>query len=75
MMERRIDVRGKLCPYPVVLTMREIRDMQNGDTLEVLTDNPPSVENVPAAAKREGHEVLNVIKTDSGWKISIKVKK
>jgi tRNA 2-thiouridine synthesizing protein A len=40
--------------------------------LEVLTDNPPSCENVPRAAKEDGHDVLSVENIDRGvWRIVV----
>jgi tRNA 2-thiouridine synthesizing protein A len=40
--------------------------------LEVLTDNPPSCENVPRAVKEDGHDVLSVEKVDRGvWRITV----
>lgn len=72
---RKLDVSGEICPYPVVYALRELRKMESGQVLEVLTDHLPSVENVPAAAEKEGHEVLEVSKIDVGvWKIRIRVK-
>jgi len=72
---RELDVTGKLCPWPVMLTMKELSKMVPGEILEVLTDNPPSVVNIPEAVKDEGHEVLGTEPTDPGvYKIVVKKK-
>lgn len=73
---RELDVTGKLCPWPVMLTMKELGQMAAGEVLEVLTDNPPSVVNIPGAAKDEGHEVLGTETAGPGvHRIILKVKK
>lgn len=68
-----LDLRGYVCPYPQLATLRALRSLKPGDVLEVLTDNPPSCENVPSVAKREGYQVLGVEEVGPGvWKIVIK---
>ncbi len=68
-----LDVRGLVCPYPVIYTRKALSKLKPGDELEVLTDNPPSCENVPRAVKEEGHEVLEVKRVEEGvWRIVIK---
>jgi len=67
-----LDVRGYTCPYPVIYTRKALTKLGSGDTLEVLTDNPPSCENIPKAVKEDGHEVLSVENIERGvWRITI----
>lgn len=68
-----LDLRGYVCPYPQLATAKALRRVEIGSTIEILTDNPPSCDNVPAVAKREGQEVLGVEEISPGlWKILIK---
>ncbi|MFN4046191.1 MAG: sulfurtransferase TusA family protein [Acidilobaceae archaeon] len=68
----QLDLRGYVCPYPQIMTLRALKGLRSGEILEVITDNPPSRENVPAA-RREGHEVLGVDKIGVGvWKIIVR---
>jgi tRNA 2-thiouridine synthesizing protein A len=70
---RVLDLRGYVCPYPQLATLKALRSMGPGEVLEVLTDNPPSVQNVPAIARREGHEVLGVEQAGENlWRIVIR---
>lgn len=70
---RVLDLRGYVCPYPQLATLKALRSMEPGEELEVVTDNPPSVQNVPAIAKKEGHEVVGVYQIGEGlWKIVIR---
>jgi tRNA 2-thiouridine synthesizing protein A len=70
---KRLDLRGYVCPYPQLATLRELRNSPPGTIIEVITDNPPSCENVPSVARREGHEVLSVEEVERGvWRIVIR---
>ncbi|MCS4541114.1 MAG: sulfurtransferase TusA family protein [Euryarchaeota archaeon] len=68
-----LDVRGYLCPYPVIFTRKALLQLKEGDFLEVFTDNPASCENVPNDVKEDGHKVLAIEQMGRGeWKIVIK---
>ncbi len=70
-----LDVRGYVCPYPVIYTRKALAKLPPGGLLEVLTDNPPSCENVPRAVRDEGHEVLGVEDLEPGvWRILVRKK-
>jgi len=70
---KRLDLRGYVCPYPQLATLKELRNSLPGTIIEVITDNPPSCENVPSVARREGHEVLGVEEVERGvWRIVIR---
>jgi tRNA 2-thiouridine synthesizing protein A len=70
---KRLDLRGYVCPYPQLATLKELRNSPPGTIIEVITDNPPSCENVPSVAKREGHEVMAVEEVERGvWRIVIR---
>ncbi len=66
-----IDVRGKICPYPVVVALEHLKKLSSGETLEIFTDEPLATRSVPEEAKRLGYDV-SVEGVDNGWKIIIK---
>lgn len=44
--------------------------ISQGERLEILLDNPPSVEDIPIAAKKRGYKVLEVTRMhETLWKI------
>lgn len=51
-----IDARGLSCPMPVVLVQKAVQKDAPA-TLEVLLDNPCSVENVTRFARNSGYQV------------------
>ncbi len=55
-MSKIIDARGLSCPQPVILLMEEIKSGKN-ETITVLADNEPCVENVSRAAESKGFSV------------------
>ncbi len=67
-----LDVRGFACPYPQILVMAAMGELQSDDVLEITLDNPPSVRDIPPALEKRGHEVLDVPRIDSlTWKIIV----
>ena len=41
-----LDVRGIPCPKPIVMALNELKDMNTGDVLEILTDSEETVGNL-----------------------------
>lgn len=72
----KLDARGYVCPYPQLLVTRALESLSSDATLELVLDNPPSVDGIPVALKKKGYEVLEVSRVDKGtWKIIFKSKK
>jgi tRNA 2-thiouridine synthesizing protein A len=55
-----LDVCGEICPYPMMMTRREMGRLEKGDQLVVTVDYAKSAEDIPRWAKEEGHAVLAV---------------
>ncbi|KUO43082.1 MAG: hypothetical protein APU95_00905 [Hadesarchaea archaeon YNP_N21] len=58
--DRRIDIRGEVCPYTFVKSKLAIESMESGEVLEIILDHAPAAENVPRSLSNEGHKVLEV---------------
>lgn len=43
---KTIDTRGKLCPMPLIIFKREIKDATEGEHIEILTDNDMACQNL-----------------------------
>ena len=53
-----LDVRGEICPYPMMKTNELLDGDQKGvQVLDVLTDHPPALSTVPPQAMKRGYEV------------------
>lgn len=46
--DRSLDLRGKVCPYATVDVRLALKDMQVGQTLEVITDYYPARQTIPS---------------------------
>lgn len=53
-----LDVKGLCCPMPVVKAKKAIEALQIGEVLEIIGTDPGSKGDIPAWAKRGGHEFL-----------------
>ncbi|WP_343286803.1 sulfurtransferase-like selenium metabolism protein YedF [Helicobacter sp. 12S02232-10] len=56
----RLDLQGEPCPYPAIITLQELPKLYDGEILEVLSDCPQSINNIPIDAKNHGYKVLKV---------------
>jgi tRNA 2-thiouridine synthesizing protein A len=67
-----LDVKGKMCPMPVVLTKRKLESMALGQLLEVSGEGSLEFENIQRWVTNNGHEVVESSKSDAEFKIIIK---
>lgn len=71
--EKKLDATGLFCPEPVFRTKIEMERMQVGDILTVSADDPAAEDDISRWVTRNGHELLDMKKTDSV--ITFKIKK
>ncbi|MCX8069596.1 MAG: sulfurtransferase TusA family protein [Thermodesulfovibrionales bacterium] len=69
-----LDVLGRVCPYPLVLTKKQLEKMSSGSILKILCDAPASAEDsIPRYAEKQGYEFESVKIEDKGmWELYIK---
>lgn len=67
-----LDVRGEICPYPMLRTNRELDEVRPGVAmLDVITDHPPALSTIPPEAMKRGYG-CEIEETDDGeWRIRI----
>ncbi|OQX11311.1 MAG: preprotein translocase subunit TatC [Desulfobulbaceae bacterium A2] len=53
-----VDVKGLSCPMPTLRTIKAIRQIGNGDILQVDSNDPGCRNMLPAWCKRQGHNYL-----------------
>ena len=54
----RLDIRGEVCPYPVMYSLEALGSMEVGEVLEVVADCPQSFKNVPEEAVKHGYKLV-----------------
>ena len=69
---RTLDVRGQVCPYPSLETVRALAPLKTGEVLEVLTDNEISaLDSIPTVSRRRSLPYL-VLKDEGYWRVYVK---
>ncbi|MBE8540640.1 sulfurtransferase TusA family protein [Geoglobus acetivorans] len=71
MKEKSVDCIGMFCPMPLFLTRKAIEEVEVGDVIEVLADDPSARKDIPEWAERAGHKVLSVEEDDGIFIIRI----
>jgi len=56
----RIDMQGEPCPYPAINTLEAMKELKSGEILEVISDCPQSINNIPIDSKNHGYKLLLV---------------
>ena len=54
----RLDMRGKRCPLPVIELARHIGDVEVGDTVTVVADDPAAATDIAAWCRMRDHELV-----------------
>ena len=58
MRRHQLDARRLLCPMPVIRVQDRIKDIDQGDLLEVVFTDPGALYDIPTWARINGHEVV-----------------
>ena len=70
--DRKLDCLGLYCPEPVFRTRLEIDELEIGETLEVVADDPAAESDIHSLVKHLGQEIVNSTKEGSTIRILIK---
>ncbi len=66
-----LDVRGDICPYPMLKTVEALKKLPEDETLVVITDHAPALESIPTQARRRGFSVSIEQVGDPEWHITL----
>lgn len=69
--DETLDVRGECCPYPLILTKKQVEKLDSGDILHVIADEPVAPQNIDAWVKKSGDKLLAVEKEDDIYNIYV----
>ena len=70
--DKTVDCQGLFCPEPVFKTRLILDEMEIGETLEVIADDPAAKSDIETLAKNLGHEILSIYEEDDVVRIVIK---
>ncbi len=72
MVDETLDARELMCPMPMVKLTKAMRRRVPGQELEMLSDDPGSVEDVPAWSSGTGNELIGTATDDEGYHFIIR---
>ena len=74
--DKRIDIRGIVCPYTFVKAKLAIESMEIGQVLEILLDYEEASRSIPKAMTEHGHTLVSREKiADRDWILHIRKEK
>ena len=56
----KLDLKGLLCPLPVVRIAQAIKKVELGDSVEALASDPGVLADIPAWARSSGNELVSM---------------
>ncbi len=70
--DKVVDARGTSCPGPILAAKKGIAEVKVGQIMEVLATDRGTQKDLPAWAKKMGHEFLGVVEDAGSWKLYVK---
>lgn len=72
--DKAIDCLGFYCPEPIFRTRMALDEMESGEVLEVIADDPAAEEDIKSLVRRLGHKLLNLEVKEDRIRIIIRKK-
>ena len=67
-----LDLKGLLCPMPIVRIAQAIKQVQIGELVEATATDPGVMADIPAWTRSTGHELVLLEKQDKVFKFVVK---
>jgi tRNA 2-thiouridine synthesizing protein A len=58
--DKILNVKGLLCPAPTVMTIKTLKEMGKGKTLQVITDDITTKQSIPLLCSEEGYRLVEL---------------
>ena len=68
----KIDARGMFCPGPLMELISNLKLVEVGDEIEVLSSDKGSAGDIPEWVKKVGHEMVGITEQDKYWSIVVR---
>ncbi len=66
-----LDVRGEVCPYPMMKAVEAMKKVEGEEGVIIITDHAPCLETIPPQAARLGFQVAIEEVGSPEWKITL----
>lgn len=67
-----IDARNTFCPGPLMELISHMKHANVGDTLELLSTDDGTANDVPVWIKKVGHEMISSEKVEGVWHLTVR---
>ena len=67
-----IDARGTFCPGPLMELIANLKLINIGDEIEVLSSDKGSAHDIPAWIAKVKHEMLEIVEKGDAWHIVVR---
>jgi tRNA 2-thiouridine synthesizing protein A len=67
-----LDLKGLLCPMPIVKMSKAIKEVEIGQTLDAVATDPGVMADVPAWCRSTGNELVTLEKVDKQFHFVIR---
>jgi len=61
--DKELDVRGLVCPLPILRTKKSLADMTTGQILKIAATDPGAIIDFQVFAEQTGNELLSLLET------------
>ena len=72
--DRTLDCVGLYCPMPIVKTSQEIKELADGEVLEVIADDKGIKSDMPAWCSKTGNQCLGIEEEGGEYHVFVKKK-
>ena len=72
MADHTLDAKGLNCPLPILKARKALKDVPQGEILEVLSTDPGSVADFQAFCRQTGNELMESTTEESVYRFLIK---
>ena len=69
-----LDVRGEICPYPMLKAVEAMKSLKGSENVVVFTDHAPCLDTIPPQAGRYGYIYQVEESGQAEWIITLKPK-
>jgi TusA-related sulfurtransferase len=71
MSEEEVSLIGKVCPYVVMHIIRDVGEMNSGETRKFVTDDPLAIKSIPEELEDDDDFTVSIDKHQRGWEITV----
>jgi TusA-related sulfurtransferase len=69
---KKVDCIGMYCPVPIFMTRKAIEEVNVGELVEILADDPAAESDIKSWVKRTGHELVKFEESNGVFRFLIK---